>query len=164
MHRMKWSRGGVCPPWDTEGSKPGAKRIAEGLRLFYQRHLAQVTITCRPAAPAGRHICIWVCIAFVYLYRTWPWARLSGLRAQFTSRSYFLVFNRQAWIYTINISVLKHAIPDLACGLKPASIHSLEPPNLLRVPICGQGLNLCRPWLSLTHLISNYMTKELILA
>lgn len=59
MHRMKLSRRGVCPPWDTEGSKPGTKRIVEGLRLFYQRHLRQVTITCRPAAPApaaGQHI------------------------------------------------------------------------------------------------------------
>lgn len=31
----------------------GTKRIAQGLRLFYQRHLAQVTITCSPAATAA---------------------------------------------------------------------------------------------------------------
>lgn len=35
---------------DIEGPKPGTKRIAEGPKLFYQRHLAQVTVTCIPAA------------------------------------------------------------------------------------------------------------------
>lgn len=42
----------------------------------------------------------------------------------------------------------------------------------LRWPVClrvkgqfsGSGLNPCKPGLSLTHLISNYMTKELLLA
>lgn len=35
---------------DIEGPKPGTKRIAEVPKLFYQRHLAQVTVTCIPAA------------------------------------------------------------------------------------------------------------------
>lgn len=35
--RSKWRC--VCPSRDAEGSKPGAKRIAAGPRLFYQRHL-----------------------------------------------------------------------------------------------------------------------------
>lgn len=38
---------------DTEGSKPATNRIAELPRLFYQRHLAQDTITCMLAAVAA---------------------------------------------------------------------------------------------------------------
>lgn len=91
MHWMKWWRGGVCPPWDTEGSKPGTKRIAQGLRLFYQRHLAQVTITCRPAAPARRCICIRVYMAFT-LYRPWLWTKTSCLQVRFPNRSSFFLF------------------------------------------------------------------------
>lgn len=44
----------------------GTKRIAEGLQLFYQRHLVQVTITCNPAA-TGMYIHTPVCTQVLWI-------------------------------------------------------------------------------------------------